>query len=247
MPEIFTSQAITAFIDNITQFPTLIFTGLMIFVTLYWLVSLLGLVGHHTVDGGHGDISGSHLHGSHTGDLHVTDGNVNHLNHHGHDGHHADVGFLASLLMRFGLQGVPILVILTLFTLSGWLISYLLMYGVNAWFGSGVEHGLIHYVLAGVALLLTVWLSLEVTSLIVKPIRNLIKSSPERTANTMLGKVAKVRTLTVDASHGEAVIEESGATLILKVRAFEGNFVMGDSVRLIEYFPNDNSYRIEEV
>lgn len=228
---IFTTEAITTFINNITQFPTLIFTGLMIFVSLYWVVSLLGLVGMDSVDVDVPDMTGDGDFGGHYG-------------HHGHDGHHVEAGFIASLLMRFGLQGVPILVILTLFSLSGWLISYLLMDGVALLTGKTGLSAILHYGLALVVLLLTIWLSLEVTSLVVKPIRKLIKAPPERTANTMLGKVATVRTLTVDAKHGEAVIEEHGATLILKVRAFEQSFAMGDKVVLMEYFPMDNSYRV---
>lgn len=228
---IFTTEAITTFINNITQFPTLIFTGLMMFVTLYWVVSLLGLVGMDSLDVDVPDMTGDGDFGGHYG-------------HHGHDGHHVEAGFIASLLMRFGLQGVPILVILTLFSLSGWLISYLLLDGVAFLTGKAGLSVILHYGLALVVLLLTIWLSLEVTSLVVKPIRKLIKAPPERTANTMLGKVATVRTLTVDAKHGEAVIEEHGATLILKVRAFEQNFAMGDKVVLMEYFPMDNSYRV---
>lgn len=228
---IFTTEAINTFINNITQFPTLIFTGLLIFVTLYWMVSLLGLVGMDSLDVDVPDMTGDGDFGGHYG-------------HHGHDGHHVEAGFIASLLMRFGLQGVPILVILTLFSLSGWLISYLLMDGVALLTGKTGLGAILHYGLALVVLLITIWLSLEVTSLVVKPIRKLIKAPPERTANTMLGKVATVRTLTVDAKHGEAVIEENGATLILKVRAFEQNFAMGDKVVLTEYFPMDNSYRV---
>lgn len=242
MAEIWTSEAMTVFIDNISSFPTLIFTGLMIFITLYWVVSLLGLVGMDSLDGDFagdtGDVAGlndgDHFNGHHPQHFDT---------HHAH--HQGDVGLITSILLRFGLQGVPVLVILTLLSLSGWLISYLLMYVVNTWIGVG--QGLVHYILAGVVLLVTIWLSLEVTSLIVKPIRKLIKSPPERTANTMLGKVATVRTMTVDAKHGEAVIEEGGATLILKVRAFDESFGMGDKVVLIEYFPNDNSYRVEGV
>lgn len=231
---IFTTEAITTFINNITQFPTLIFTGLLIFVSLYWVVSLLGLVGMDSLDVDVPDMTGDGDFGGHYG-------------HHGNDGHHVEAGFIASLLMRFGLQGVPILVILTLFSLSGWLISYLLMDGVALLTGKTGLSAILHYGLALVVLLLTIWLSLEVTSLVVKPIRKLIKAPPERTANTMLGKVARVRTLTVDAKHGEAVIEENGATLILKVRAFKQSFAMGDKVVLMEYFPMDNSYRVEEV
>lgn len=244
MVEIWTSEAMAVFIDNISSFPTLIFTGLMIFVTLYWVVSLLGLVAMDSLDGDFagetGDVAGSHD-GGHFNGHHPQHFDTHHAHHQG------EVGFITSILLRFGLQGVPVLVILTLLSLSGWLISYLLMHVVNAWFGTGMGRGLVHYVLAGVVLLVTIWLSLEVTSLIVKPIRKLIKSSPERTANTMLGKVATVRTMSVDAKHGEAVIEEGGATLILKVRAFDESFEMGDKVVLIEYFPNDNSYRVESI
>lgn len=95
---IFTDEAIDTFIHNISQFPTLIFTGLMIFVTLYWLVSLLGLVGIDSLDVDMPDMSGD---GDFGVDSHSYHSSISHSHgHHGHDGHHVEAGFFASILMR---------------------------------------------------------------------------------------------------------------------------------------------------
>ena len=90
-------ESFLTFITKISLFPTIIFTALVMFVTLYWIVSLLGMTDMDVVDiGDAGDM----------GDMSST-------------------GFLSGLLLKFGLYGVPLIVILTLISLIGWPLSYL--------------------------------------------------------------------------------------------------------------------------
>ena len=54
-------EAFLVFITKISLYPTIIFTGLVMFVTLYWVVSLLGMADMDSVDlgesGGDADVS----------------------------------------------------------------------------------------------------------------------------------------------------------------------------------------------
>ena len=43
-------EAFLVFITKISLYPTIIFTGLVMFVTLYWVVSLLGMADMDTVE-----------------------------------------------------------------------------------------------------------------------------------------------------------------------------------------------------
>lgn len=208
------SDAFSVFIDNIVTFPTVIFTALVLFVMLYWVVSMLGFMGDSL------EIS--------DGDLSLPDVPA------------SDVGGLAGILLKFGLNGVPTLMILTLVSLSGWVFSYVFMKIVNIWFATGV----VHYLFAILVLLLVLWLSLCFTGLIVKPFREKFATPARKNAKTLLGKIAVVRTLTVDDKYGEAVLEDGGAGLILKVRAFDTTFSQGDRVLLTDYFPQENSYKV---
>ena len=54
-----------------------------------------------------------------------------------------------------------------------------------------------------------------------------------------------VRTSRVDNDFGEAVLEDGGAGLILKVRSTgDATFVKGDRVVLLEHLKNENVYRV---
>ena len=64
-------------------------------------------------------------------------------------------------------------------------------------------------------------------------------------SKSVLGQVAVVRSGRVTASHGEAVLEDGGAGLILRVRADEAlGFKRGDRVVLLEYLAAEHAYRI---
>ena len=135
-------------------------------------------------------------------------------------------------MLRFGLQGVPVTVIISFISLFGWLLSY---YIVHFLFGI-VPDGLLRF-LAGIPVLLgTLYMSVMITSVVVKPIRPLFKKAQQQTVKYVLGQSAIVRTSRVDAEFGEAVLEDGGAGLILKVRATgDETFVRGDRVVLLEH------------
>lgn len=212
MSTLFQSPAFQQFLTNISQFPTVIFTGLVMFVTLYWVVALFGLV---DVDDGLGGDDPT---------AHHSDG---------------DIGFFSSLLMRFGLQGVPLLIILTLFSVMGWVLSYLNLALLSQFF-----NGTILTLIATATLIPLAIVSLALTGLIVAPIRKRLAQTPTTSQNTLIGQLATVRTLSVDNEHGEAVVSDGGAGLILKVRAFGETFRQGDSVILVEYLSDSNAYRV---
>ena len=61
----------------------------------------------------------------------------------------------------------------------------------------------------------------------------------------MLGQTAVVRSGRVTLSHGEALLENGGAGLILRVRADEAcGFKRGDRVVLLEYLEAEHAYRV---
>lgn len=212
MPEAFSS-----FITEISLYPTIIFTGLVMFVTLYWLVSLLGMTDMDAVDfgdaGGDGDIS----------DLSST-------------------GFASGVMLKFGLYGVPLIIILTLISLIGWLISYFYTSLLHQYFDSG----LLYYVFGTGALILVLVISMWLTGLIVAPIRKKFANIPKRNAANNIGKIAIVRTLSVTDKHGEAELNDGGAGLILKIRpdinSSEPLLKQGDKVVLVEYLDEANAY-----
>ncbi|MGB2784587.1 hypothetical protein [Psychrobacter sp.] len=213
-------EAFLVFITKISLYPTIIFTGLVMFVTLYWVVSLLGMADMDSVDLGE---SGG-------------DADVSTL---------SSTGFFTGLMLKFGLYGVPLIIILSLISLIGWLLSYLYTSFLHQYFDSGV----LYYLFGTGALIFVLVVSMWLTGIIISPIRKNIAKIPKRNSSNNVGKVAVVRTLSVTDKHGEAELNDGGAGLILKIRSDtnDGLLKQGDRVMLIEYLDEANTYRVAVV
>ncbi|PYE38074.1 DUF1449 domain-containing protein [Psychrobacter fozii] len=206
------------FITKISLYPTIVFTGLVMFVTLYWMVSLLGMADMDTVDIGDASGEGSNLTSS---------------------------GFVSGLLLKFGLYGVPLIVILSLISLIGWLLSYF----YTSFLHQNFDSGLLYYLFGTGALIFVLVISMWLTGIIISPIRNKIAKIPRRNAASNIGKIAVVRTLSVTDKHGEVELNDGGAGLILKIRSDinDGSLKQGDRVMLVEYLEAANTYRVAPV
>ncbi|MCG3882382.1 hypothetical protein [Psychrobacter sp. Ps3] len=217
-------EAFLVFITNISLYPTIIFTGLVMFVTLYWVVSLLGLADMDSVDLGDvgGDVGG--------------EADVSNL---------SSTGFFTGLMLKFGLYGVPLIIILSLISLIGWLLSYL----YTSFLHQNVDSGILYYVFGTGALVFVLVISMWLTGLIISPIRKNIAKIPKRNASSNISKIAVVRTLSVTDKHGEAVLNDGGAGLILKIRSdmSDNQLKQGDKVVLVAYLDDANTYRVTPV
>ena len=213
-------EAFFVFITKISLYPTIVFTGLVMFVTLYWVVSLLGMADMDSVDAVE---SGS-------------DAAVSDL---------SSTGFFTGLMLKFGLYGVPLVIILSLVSLIGWLLSYLYTSFLHQNFDSGV----LYYVFGTGALIFVLVVSMWLTGIIISPIRKNIARIPKRNSANNVGKIAIVRTLSVTDKHGEAELNDGGAGLILKVRSDNSTSLLkkGDRVMLVAYLEETNTYQVAPV
>lgn len=139
-----------------------------------------------------------------------------------------DAGGMAS---RLGLDGLPTLLVLTLAVFIAWSVTYftqlLLLAPLPA---------LLRYGLGTVVLLLAPVPAILLTALVLRPLRRaLLRARPQPLAS-LLGRVAVVRTPTVDAGQGMAELDDGGAGLILQVRHAGGAAIArGDRVVLLEH------------
>lgn len=212
---IFLSEKMDPFYQICTSFPTIIFFVLLVFSMLYWVLAALGMVDIDILDF---DVAESEV-----GD------NLNNL----------DV--MSGVLLKLGLNGVPVTIIITLISLIGWVISFLLVYFIFPWLPSGV----IQFVAGIPVLFAALYFAALITALVIKPLRPLFLTADQQVEKHLLGKVAIVRTGRVDQAFGEATLADGGAGLILKVRCYEGEiFKKGDHVVLLEYEPNENTYKV---
>ena len=233
-------ESMDPFYQNISSFPTVVFTFVLAICLFFWMVAVLGMVDIDSLDF---DIPGADALGHH--------GIGHDISGIGHDiGHHdfGDIGpdvtnanALAGLMLRFGLHGVPVTIIISLMALFGWLISY---YAVHYLFFL-VPGDILRYVVGLGVLIGATYIAAIITGLLIKPLRPLFKKAQTQSVKHILGQTAVVRTSRVDTAFGEATLADGAAGLILKVRATgETTFKKGDRVVLFEHLTEQNVYRV---
>ena len=197
------------FLNIALSFPTVVFSFVLAVMVVYWLIALLGMVEIDALD-----------------NLALPDG----------DG--LELEGLSGLLMRLGLAGIPLTIILTMLAFFSWFVSYYAIYllqgvGLGGWPSLALGVGVLPVsFVAGVLL----------TALALRPLRHLLGRIAPRNRKSLLGQVGVVRSPTVNAQQGYVAVEDGGAGLILQVRSHNRSYQRGDRVVLIEYRPDMNHY-----
>lgn len=199
------------FVDIALSFPTVVLSVLLTVLLGYWLLSLLGLF-----------------------DLEAMESAVL------PDGDALEVGGLSGLLMKLGLDGVPLTLIFTVIVLLAWLGCYFIDYGLLRQWPEGALRSTIAWLAAPVCLVAAV----PFAGLLIQPLRPLFRKVRAPDEVSLLGRTAIVRSPAVDEARGQAEIDDGGAGLILQIRAPAGRFVRGDRVVLVEYVATSNAYRV---
>lgn len=209
------------FLLTIFNFPTVVFTILLGICILYWICAAFGLLEMDALD-----VDLTHLDG--------------HMSLNSHSEHSFGETF-AGLLMRLGLNGVPVTLVISLVALFGWLLSYYASYFFLALFG----YGWTRFVVGLPIIAASLYVAVLITAQAIKPLRMLFKKADQDLQKKVLGQTAIVRSSRVDQTFGEANLDDGGAGLILKVRATgEQVFKRGDKVVLLEYIASANVYRV---
>lgn len=153
----------------------------------------------------------------------------------------ASLNVFSGLLFRLGLNGVPLTIVISLIALLGWVFCFLIVYFVYPW----IRVPWLQLVTGIPVVVGVLYVSAIITAMIIKPLRPIFLASNQQVQKQILGQVAVVRTGEVNRSFGEAYLEDGGAGLIIKVRAYKDEvFKRGDRVVLLEYVAGENLYRV---
>ncbi len=214
---IFLSEKMDPFYQLASSFPTAIFTFFLILTLLFWCIAVLGLVDIDFLGGT--DID--------TGALEADTATVP-------DG-------IAGVILKLNLHDVPVTISLTLIAVFAWFFSYYFVYFSEAYIPAGILS-----LAANMGIfLVSLFLGLKITIFCIKPLRPLFQQLKKTTEQYILGQTAVVRSSRVDHNFGEAVVEDGGAGLILKVRTHEDTtFTKGDRVVLLAYQKEQNTYSV---
>ena len=153
------------FYENISSFPTVFFTLLLMLCILFWFVSVLGFV------------------------------DIDFLDIDGPDADATGPDALAGILFKLGLNGVPVTIILTLIALIGWTISYYVVHFFFGIIPDGILRyaaGLPVFLgSAYVAIMLTAQIIKPLRPLFKKATRNTVKQILGQTAIVRTSRVDK--------------------------------------------------------
>lgn len=233
------------FLRVILSFPTAVYTVLLGAVICYWLLSALGLIGMDIADGwfsggdgaGHGHFLGDgHGHGA----GHAL-GDGAHSHGHSVGDNHQGQGGVTDPLMRLGLGGIPVTVVLTTLIFTAWALCYfadllLLQHLPAGWIRIGGDIA---------TMVLAFVVGIPVSAFALRPVRKLLRKMQPLPPAPILGQTAVIRSPAVTHVTGTASVEDGGAGLILQIRDDNPErFKRGDRVVLIEYLPDQNAYRV---
>ncbi|MFA5685111.1 MAG: hypothetical protein WCZ65_13200 [Lysobacteraceae bacterium] len=199
------------FLHIATGFPTIVFSILLGVAMVYWLLAMTGLVDLDALD---------------FAELPDAEG--------------MELGGLSGLLMKFGLDGVPLALILTVLGLLAWLICYF----ADFFLLRHLPFDLLRYGLGALLIVLAVVIATPFTGLALRPLRGLFAKVRAVDSVSLLGRSAVVRSPLVSAQQGTADLDDGGAGLVLQVRSEDAAFKRGDKVVLVEYLDAQNAYRV---
>ena len=150
------------------------------------------------------------------------------------DGADADAGEGADgLLDRFGLSGVPLMIIVSAVVAIAWFVSLI---GTSLLNGAGVPTAV--RVLIGLAVLLTaVVFALAGAWALARPLRRLFDSGPEVSRRAFVGRECVIRTGQVSGDFGQAeVTAEDGSSALVQVRQTgQDTFTAGSRAVIYDY------------
>ena len=149
---------------------------------------------------------------------------------------------IAGVLLKLGLNGVPLTIVLTIIAIIGWITCYYSIY-----FGGALipEFWPLKLACNLAIFICATAFTVLITAQVIKPIRSLFKKLEADETKHILGQVVIVRSGTVNKNRGEALMNDGGAGLLLQIRA-TGNdeFVKGDEVVVIEQNKEKNLFRV---
>lgn len=205
------SESMAPFYQNISSFPTVFFTFLLAICFLFWLITILGVLDMESLDLPEVDVGG--------------EGGV--------------LDAVGGLMMKLGLNGVPVTIMLSFIALFGWTISYNAVHHLHTADLAPPISWLANTGIFAIALFVAVALTAQV----IKPLRSLFNSMSQEAHTQVIGQVAVVRTSRVDDKFGEAEFDNGAAGFIFDVRATGGQvFKKDDRVILLEYQKEQDTY-----
>lgn len=199
------------FLNEVFSFPTIVFAFPLVIFMLFWLLAFAGLV----------DIEIFDIDGDIEPDI-DTDPETQSV----------------SWLQKLGLDGVPLIVALTLLNIYAFAFTYLARKHLLPLFDGVLTATAIGAITAFVAVVI----ALPITAVSVKPLRRLFHTHEAITKNELIGTICTVSTQTVSETFGQ-VTTDDGMTLSVFAKS-PNTMARGSRVVLIEFNKEQDIYQV---
>lgn len=230
----------TVFLAAIVAFPTVVFSGLLAVCILYWLFVVIGAAEIDLLDLD-GAMDGSVECVAEAAGEAAAEAAMEAASEGALDGavDAAEGGVLIGLLSS-RLKAAPLTVTISVFALSGWILSFL-----------GMQHlgGILPASFIGVAVFgLTLVIAMPLTLTLIQPLGPIFRPVVGRSRSDLAGHSCHVTTGRVDVRFGQAEVTIDRDHLVIQVRSKVGNGLgRGDEALIIEYSEADEAYLIESM
>lgn len=222
------------FLQIALAFPTVIFSGMLIGVLLYWTMVIVGAVDIDLLDF---DID---IDSDFDVDLDMdvdvdadVDGDLD------VDADAPSPGILHTLMAAIGLGTVPVTIIGSIVTLASWFLCFAAVYYLGPVLGTSVFAGLAVVAVSFV-------LSLPITTVFTHPLKGVFKTHTHTGGQTLVGKLCKVTSGSVTDTFGQAEVDDGGAGLLVSIRCeTEGALKRGSRALIIDYDAEQDVYFVE--
>ncbi|MCL2777794.1 MAG: hypothetical protein FWD73_07300 [Polyangiaceae bacterium] len=243
------------------SFPCGVYTVLLGAALIYWVFVMIGLArlelhadggaGLDGLDGGAhaGDVGGHHAGdigdagGHHAGDGDAGDGGDHDAGADGHDGPNAHAppsGVLSGMLASLKLRSVPATVTASVIVLFAWLFSTLAMLSADTLVPSA-RLGTVRIAVFFLAPLV----ALPFTSLAIRPLAPLFAPPKAAGRQDLVGQICTIRTGTVTERFGEAMLDDGGAGLVVRVRVDgDDKLGRGDKAVIVGYDDDTQEFTV---
>lgn len=214
------------FLVNVVSFPVIVYTFLLFVMVFYWILAFVGILDIELLDA---DID---MDFDQDFDLNMDLGT---------DIETPNLSGVTGFMLRWGLTGIPVTVVVSLLILFSWMICYFIVsifYPMIPWDGLKTLIGL-------VVLVISFLLSVPITAKLIRPFKGIFVTHSAISKSALIGKVCLVKTGSVTEKFGQAELEDGGAGMLLDVRAEKTlGIKKGDSVVLVEYDTEDGSFTV---
>ncbi len=240
------------FLTIALSFPSVVYTVLLGVALFYWIFVMVGaahvnLLGDGAADGAadaafegaaKGALEGAVEHFEAGGGAEAA-----HADADGGDVGDADGGGTTGLMAALKLRSAPATVVLSVILLFSWIIDVI---GIQVAESMNVQGTTLTLAKVGLLVLAPI-LALFPTSIVVRPLARIFTPHDVANHESLVGKLCTVRTGTVTEKFGEALLEDGGAGVVVRVRvddATHQKLRRGDQAVIVSYDPERQEFTV---